>query len=321
MKCRKVPILLFCLVAVCQLLGGGCQKSRKEKIVVGYSQVTVKEPWRVIFNENLKKKAEQYADKVDVIFLDADDKTENQVEHVKIFISKRVDAILISPKEASGCSKVIQEATEAGIPVIVLDRDITFKGYAAYVGADNSLIGRSAGEHAVKVLGGAGKAKGKIYEICGSLASTPGQERRDGFHQIVEKEAGIEIIGGLDGDWKLDKAKAIAQDALQIHKDIDIIYAHNDPMAYGAYQAAKELGMEKKIMFFGIDGLPHEGCAWVKNGILAATFLYPTPGEKGLEIALDIINGKREVKPGEKIIIPSATITKDNVSEYLHSGN
>ncbi len=321
MRCRKITILLFCLIAICQLLSVACQKSRKEKLVVGFSQATVKEPWRVIFNENLKKKAEQYADKVDVIFLDADDKTENQVEHVKIFIAKRVDAILISPKEASGCSKVIQEATEAGIPVIVLDRDVTYKGYAAYIGADNSLIGRSAGEHAVKVLGGAGEAKGKIYEICGSLASTPGQERRNGFHEIVEKEAGIVIIGGLDGDWKLDKAKAIAQDALQIHKDIDIIYAHNDPMAYGAYQAAKELGLDKKIKFFGIDGLPHEGCMWVQNEILAATFLYPTPGEKGLEIALDIIERKREVKPGEKIIIPSATITKDNVSEYLHSGN
>jgi len=312
----KAVLWLVLMVPACLWLAG-CQRAKKDNVVIGFSQVTVKEPWRVVFNENLKKKAAQYAGKVEVIFLDADDKTENQVEHIKTFIAKRVDAILISPKEASGCSKVIQEATEAGIPVIVLDRDVTYKGYAAYIGADNLLIGRAAGDYAVKILGGAGKARGKIFEICGSLASTPGQERRGGFHQIVEQEAGVQILGGLDGDWKLDKAKAIAQDALQIHKDIDIIYAHNDPMAYGAYQAAKELGLEKKIKFFGIDGLPEEGCRWVKNDILTATFLYPTPGEKGLEIALEIVEGKRAVKPGEKIVIPSATITKENVAGYL----
>ncbi len=295
----------------------GCgNKSKKEKWIIGFSQVTVKEPWRVVFNENLKKKAEQYGDKLELIILDADDKTENQVEHLKTFISKRVDAILISPKEASGCSKVIQEATEVGIPVIILDRDVTFKGYAAYVGADNKLIGKSAGEYAVKILGGPGKAKGKIYEICGSLASTPGQERRDGFHEVVEKEEQVEIIGGLDGDWKLDKAKSIAQDALQIHKDIDIFYAHNDPMAYGAYQAAKELGLERKTKFFGIDGLPHEGSMWVKNDILEVTFLYPTPGEKGLEIAVKILSGNKTIQPGEKIIIPTSTINKENVNNF-----
>ena len=74
-------------------------------------------------------------------------------------------------------------------------------------------------------------------------------------------------------------------------------------MAYGAHQAAKELGPEKKIKFIGIDGVPHEGCIWVQNEILAATFLYPAPGEKGLESALDIIEDKSEEKPGEKIII------------------
>ncbi len=297
----------------------GCQKkSKSDKWIIGFSQVTVKEPWRVVFNENLKKEAEKLSSKVELIMLDADDKTENQVEHLKTFISKRVDAILISPKETSGCSKAIQEATESGIPVIVLDRNTTYKNYAAFIGADNKIIGRAAGEYAVKLLGGTGKAKGKIYEICGSLASTPAQERRDGFHEIVEKEAGIEIIGGLDGDWKLDKGKAIAQDALQIHKDIDIIYAHNDPMAYGAYQAAREYGIEKNIKFLGIDGLPNEGCIWVREGILTATFFYPTPGEKGLEIALQILEGKKEIQVGEQITLDTNTITSENINEFIN---
>ena len=317
---RKMMMLnLMIIIVISILINIGCQKSTESgRYVIGFSQVTVKEPWRVVFNEKLKAKAEEYKDKVDLIVLDADDKTENQVEHVKTFIAKRVDAILISPKEASGCSKVIKEATEAGIPVIVLDRDITYKGYAAFIGADNRVIGQAAGEYAVKLLGGPGNASGKIYEICGALASTPAQERRQGFHDIVEKESGIQILGGLDGDWKLDQGKATAQDALQVHKDIDVIYAHNDPMAYGAYQAARELGLEKQIKFLGIDGLPHEGCMWVKNEILTATFLYPTPGEKGLEIALEILEGERTITPGEKITLETATITSENVNEFIN---
>jgi ribose transport system substrate-binding protein len=315
MRITAKILTLFLFIFLLNL--NGCQKeSNKDKWVIGFSQVTVKEPWRVVFNENLKKKAEQFVDKIELIILDADDKTENQVEHIKTFISKRVDAILISPKDASGCSKAIKEAAENGIPVIVLDRDITYKGYAAYVGADNRLIGQEAGKYVVNNLMQK-KEHLKVYEICGSLASTPGQERRAGFHEIVEKQDNIEIIGGLDGDWKLDKAKAIAQDALQIHNDIDVIYAHNDPMAYGAYQAAKELGLENKIKFIGIDGLPHEGCLWVKNGILAASFLYPTPGEKGLEIAMEILSKDKEIQAGEKIMIPTITITEENVDSLL----
>lgn len=315
---KRFSYLLICIVIVGQLGLVSCQKAaHKDKYIIGFSQVTVKEPWRVVFNDRLVREAEKLADKVELIVLDADDKTENQVEHIKTYISKRVDAILISPKEASGCSKVIQEATESGIPVVVLDRDITYKQYSAFIGADNREIGRAAGTYAVKLLGGPGKAQGKIYEICGSLASTPGQERRDGFHEMVDREPGITQIGGLDGDWKLDQGKAITQDALQIHKDIDIIYAHNDPMAYGAYQAAREVGLEDAIKFLGIDGLPNEGCTWVKNGVLTATFLYPTPGEKGLKVALEILQGKREITPGEKITLPTARISRENVDQFL----
>jgi ribose transport system substrate-binding protein len=311
----KLMMVLICMVILVSGCGGTNQKG---KWVIGFSQVTVKEPWRVVFNEKLKMKASEYGDKIDLLILDADDKTEKQVEHIKTFIAKGVDAILISPKEASGCSKAIEEATKAGIPVIVLDRDVTYKGYAAYIGADNYFIGKAAGTYAVELLGGAGKAKGTIYEVCGSLASTPGQDRKNGFHDVVEKETGISLIGGLDGDWKLDKAKEIVQDALQVRQNIDIIYAHNDPMAYGAYQAAKEMGVEKNIQFLGIDGLPHEGSLWVKNGILTATFLYPTPGEKGLEIAMEILSGKKKVIPGERIILPTERITLENVDSFIN---
>ncbi|MBN2416088.1 substrate-binding domain-containing protein [bacterium] len=310
---RHGLFLIVGMVALC-----GCGGGRKDgAYTVGFSQVTVKEPWRVVFNENLQAKADTYGERLRLITLDANDKTENQVAHIETFIVKKVDGILISPKEASGCSEAIKEAMEAGIPVMVLDRNTTYRDYTAFVGADNGEIGKAAGMYVRDLLGGEGAAAGVVYEICGSLASTPAQERRGGFHAVLDREPGVTIIGGLDGDWKLDRGKAIAQDALQVHDDIDVIYAHNDPMAYGAYQAAKELGKESGIAFIGIDGLPGEGCQWVKNGILKATFLYPTPGEKALELMMDMLEGKRTIERGTSIQLPTATITAENADEHI----
>jgi len=213
----------------------------EKKYVIGFSQVTVSEPWRVWFNDLLRKEAAKHPE-VELIIQDADDRTDKQNAQMDAFIAQHVNAILISPKEAPGLTDAVRRATEAGIPVVVLDRDVNWDGYACFVGGDNMEIGRAAGREAVRLLGGPGKAKGVIYEICGGLASTPAQERRDGFHEIVDKEPGIKVLGGLDGDWKLNKAMEIMQDALQRYADIDLVYAHNDPMASGAYKAAKAAG-------------------------------------------------------------------------------
>ncbi|MBN2447599.1 MAG: substrate-binding domain-containing protein [Phycisphaerae bacterium] len=282
----------------------------KQHYEIGFSQCTVKEPWRVEFNRRLVEHAKEYPN-VTLHVLDANDKTEEQVAQVRTFIRRGVDAILISPKESAGLTGVVKEAVEAGIPVVVLDRDVNFDGYASFIGGDNLVIGKAAGQYVVELLGGEGKAKGVVYEIAGGLASTPAQERRDGFHQVVEKEPGIQIIGSLDCDWKKDKAYQVFQDAMKANDHIDVVYAHNDPMAHGAYQAAKAAGRQGEIKFVGIDSLPDEGIRWVKTGELTATVAYPTPGEKGLDVALDILAGREVPK---RITLPTRIYTKENVA-------
>ena len=285
-----------------------------KKYVVGFSQCTTTEPWRVLFDDLLKREADKHPD-VDLITQDAEDRTSTQEEQTRSFITQGVNAILISPKESAGLTGVVEDATAAGIPVVVLDRDVDTKEYAAFVGGDNMEIGREAGRYAVEVLGGAGKAKGVIYEIWGGMGSTPAQERHKGFAEVVQKERGIKLIGKQDGDWKQAKGFDIMQNALKSEKHIDVVYAHNDPMAYGAYLAAEEAGRAKDIKFIGIDAIPGEGCQWVKQGYLAATFVYPPPGVKGLQVALDILNGK---PPKEKrIMLPTKRITKETVDQYL----
>lgn len=286
-----------------------------EKLVIGFSQCTTTEPWRVLFNRLLVEEAER-SPEVSLVVLDAQDSTEKQVADMETFINRKVDAILISPKEAPGLTEVVERATAAGIPVVVLDRDVNTENYACFVGGDNMEIGREAGRFAIEALGGPGDAKGFIYEIWGGMASTPAQERHNGFHEIVDKEKGIRVEGNQDGDWKQEKGYNIMETALKIQKSIDLVYAHNDPMAFGAYLAAKDAGRDKGVKFVGIDAIPEEGCMWVKQGQLAATFVYPPPGVEGLHMALQILKGQEVPK---RKMLPTKRITAETVDDYLAS--
>lgn len=287
-----------------------------KKYVIGFSQATTTEPWRLLFNKVLRQEAAKYSH-IELRVADGLDDTAKQVQDVAAFIRQKVDGILISPKVASGLTPIVNEAYQAGIPVIVLDRDLTNDQYTQFIGGDNRLIGRAAGEYAVQLLGGTGKARGVIAEIWGGMASTPAQDRHAGFHEVIDKEPGISMaMKPADGDWKQDKGYEIMARALGGNARIDLVYAHNDPMAFGAYLAAKDEGREQDIFFLGIDGIPGEGVKWVAEGILTATFLYDTPGDEGVQQMLRVLAGAPMVK---RITLPTMTIDKHNAAGILQA--
>jgi ribose transport system substrate-binding protein len=282
---------------------------------VGFSQCTTLEPWRVQFNKDIQTEAKNHPE-VDLVITDGQDKTEKQVADCDNLIVQQVNVLLISPKESAGLTGVVEKAIDAKIPVIVLDRNVGTKRITQFIGGDNVAIGRAAGEHAVKLLGGPGKAKGNVVEIWGGMGTQPAHDRHDGFHALTDKEAGIKyLLNNQSGDWKQDQAYNIMTTALRNNEKIDLVYGHNDPMAYGAYLAAKDAGREKDIKFFvGIDGLPNEGVQWVNKGLLSATFLYATPGAEGLRQAVKLLNGEK-IPP--VITLPTMLITKENAPEIL----
>lgn len=281
---------------------------------IGFSQVTTVEPWRVQFNKDLRSEAEQHKN-VTLLWADANDRTEEQVSQVENFIQQGVDAILISPKEAAGLTGVVEKATDAGIPVFVLDRNVDTDKFVQWVGGDNVLIGEAAGKFILEALGGAGKAKGNIVEIYGGLGIQATFDRSDPVHAAVANEPDVKfLLDRQSGDWKQDQAYDIMATALRNYEDITLVYGHNDPMAYGAYLAAKDAGREKDIIFVGVDGLPGEGVTWVAKGELAATFLYPTPGAEGLRQALKYLAGEKVEK---KVVMGTEAITKENADEIL----
>jgi multiple sugar transport system substrate-binding protein len=290
------------------------ESGKKERYVIGFSQATTNEPWRLLFNKELRAEAAKYPE-IELIVRDAMDSISRQVADMEEFISDGVDAILISPKVTEELTPPVSKAFAAGIPVFVLDRDVANDRYTQYIGGDNHEIGQAAGRRAVELLGGAGKAKGNVVEIWGGMASTPANKRHDGFVEIITQEPGVNIVNSpQDGDWKQDLAYGIMAEALDAHARIDLVYAHNDPMAYGAYLAARDVNREADIAFLGIDGIPAEGVKWVREGILDATFLYKTPGEEGIRQAWRFLRGHPVKK---RLMLPTLTIDKTNASEII----
>ncbi len=295
---------------VCLAGPAGAEKN----FVIGFSQATTTEPWRLLFNKELRQEADRHPE-ITLIVRDGTDDAAKQAADVEEFIKMKADAILISPKVAAALTPAVNRAFDAGIPVFVLDRDLINDRYTQFIGGDNKLIGRTAGEYAVKYLGGPGKAAGNVVEIWGGSASTPAQDRHSGFHEIIDREPGIKMLTKPnDGDWKQDKGYEIMAEALDQNEKIDLVYAHNDPMAYGAYMAAKDSGREKNIAFLGIDGIPEEGIKWVHEGILTATFLYKTPGDEGIRQAFHLLKGGKIEK---RVTLPTMTVDKNNAEKIL----
>jgi ribose transport system substrate-binding protein len=306
--------LLILAVALPAHVAHAQRAGTPETFTIGMSQCNLGEPWRVQMNADIRKAAEKNAN-LRVIYKDAQNDTLKQRAHVEEFVSAGVDLIIISPKEAAPLTGPVAKAMEAGVPVIVLDRRVLGDKYTCFIGADNKLIGKEAGKWIVKKLGG----KGRVVELKGLMTSTPGQDRHSGFREAI-KNAGVKVIFEADMKWLEPDARKEMESALARFDDIDLVYAHNDPGAHGAWVAAKAAGREKSIMFVGIDALPHEGVMYVKQRILDATFQYPTGGAEAIDIALKILNGEEVPK---EITLGSRIFTTENVEaggESIGSG-
>jgi ribose transport system substrate-binding protein len=279
----------------------------EDPFVIGMSQCNLGEPWRVQMNEDIKQTAAKHPN-LKVIFKDAQNESLTQRAQVEELIGQGIDLLIISPKEAAPLTRPVAEAYDKGIPVIVLDRAVEGDKFTTFIGADNKRIGREAGLWAAKTLGG----KGKIVELKGLMTSTPGQDRHQGFLDGLElaKHPDLKVVFEADMAWLEPNARREMESALATQKEIDLVYAHNDPGAHGAYLAAKQAG--RSARFVGIDALPHEGVEYVKQGILDATFLYPTGGPEAITVALDLLGGKQAPK---KIVLGTRLYTKDNVAK------
>src|SRR5258707_337708 len=226
------------------LLAAGCSAPGKKQFVVAFSQANNAEPYRAAQNELMTKLLAQQPD-VKLVISDAQQDNSKQVAEVETFIRQKPDLLIVAPNERAALTAVMGQATQAKIPVICLERDILQPNYTAYVHSDNVAIGRLAGrfivDHLTKKYG---KPKGNIVAIRG-LLGVEGEINRDrGAREIFDRYPEIKIVAGPVADWIQAKAKDRMTEVLRAQPKIDVVYGHNDPMAVGAYLAARELSRE-----------------------------------------------------------------------------
>ena len=300
-------ILLFIVFMLVNICFCADKKGTPENPwIIGMSQCNLGEPWRVQMNADVKINADKI-NFIKVIYKDAQNDTLKQRAHIEEFISQGVDLLIVSPKEAAPLTPPISRAYKSDIPVIILDRRVVGEDYTCFIGADNKKIGESAGKWIAKKLNG----KGNVVELKGLMTSTPGQDRNSGFRKGIEG-TDIKVVFEADMKWLEPNARKEMESALARFDKIALVYGHNDPAAHGAYLAAKAAGREKNIIFVGIDGLPQEGQAYVKQGILQACFEYPNGGKEAIETAIKILNGEKVPK---EITLESRVFTPENIDK------
>ena len=291
--------LLLSILCLAGILMSCTQKHTRYRI--GVSQCSDDE-WRHKMNNEIVREALFY-DGVEVEIRTAKDNNRNQIADIKYFIDKKVDLLIVAPNEAAAMEKAYRQ----GIPVVVIDRKILSDKYTAFVGADNYEIGKDVGQYILNRLHG----KGKVLEITGLEGSTPAMERHKGLTDVLKEEPGIEITASVDGAWLQSVAGEKMDSVFQTNKNIDLVFAQNDRMAIGAYLSARQQQLEKEMLFVGIDALPGKeyGVEQIINGVLDATFIYPTGGDKVVQVAMDILE-KRPYERDTKL--STALVDKTN---------
>ena len=295
--------------------GGAGAGATGKTFVIGFSQCTFEDPWRVNMNAQMEAAAASHPE-VKLIIANGENQNSKQIADVENFIVKGVDAIIISPREAAPLTEVVAKAYARGIPVIVLDRRVLGDQFTTFIGASNLDIGRAAGQYLIDRITAEGgwkqNRKLQLVEIEGIQGATATQERHQGFHEVVDKIPWIEVIYDQPGDYKRSPAKTIMDNALQAHPQIDAVYAHNDEMAIGALLAAEAVGRDKGLVIIGIDG-QGEAVRLIRDGRIAATFVYQNGAKEAIETALAVVKGGQTPK---EIKLTTTRITKDENPEY-----
>jgi simple sugar transport system substrate-binding protein len=262
-----------------------------EELVVGYSQIGAESEWRTGNTASIKDEAERLG--VELIFSDGQQKQENQIKAIRTFIAQQVDVIGMSPIVETGWDSVFQEAKDAGIPIILVDRraNVSEDLYTTYLGSDFIEEGQNAAEVMVDLLEG----QGNIVELVGTVGSAPAIDRYKGFRQITEDYPEINIIASKSGDFTRAKGEEVMADFLQLYgDDIDALYAHNDDMAIGAIKAIEAHGLKpgQDIKIVSIDAIRDAFQAMIDGKLNATIECNPLLGPQFFDLALKVVNGE-----------------------------
>ena len=253
-----------------------------------YPQLGAESDWRTANTASFKETAEKLG--VKLIFSDAQQKQENQISALRSCIQQGVSVIALPPVVEDGWDAVLQEAKDAGIPVIIVDRSVKADKslYAAHIGSNMVSEGEKAGTEMNKLL----PEGGKIVELSGTTGSGAATGRAEGFRKTLAKN--IEIIDSQTGNFTRAEGKPVMEAFLKKYgSEIKGAFIHNDDMAIGAIEAMKAAGLKPgDIKVISVDGTRGGFQAMADGWVQVDVECNPLLGPQTMELALNILNGK-----------------------------
>lgn len=283
----------------------GCGESEKQaptseankKLVVGFSQVGSESSWRTSFSESVKAEATKRG--IDLKFSDAQQKQENQIKAIRSFIAQGVDAIIVAPVVETGWKPVLTEAKRAGIPVVIVDRNMALEDDSLYltrVASDFVEEGRKAARWLMETTEG----KCDIVELQGTVGATAAIDRMAGFNEVIGEHENARIIRTQTGEFTRSKGKEVMEAFLKAEqggKSICAVWAHNDEMAIGAVLAIKEAGLDPgdDILIVSVDAVPDIFKAMADGDTNATVELSPHMGGPAFDAIEAHLQGKTDI--------------------------
>jgi ABC-type sugar transport system substrate-binding protein len=300
---KGLLFLLVALMAVSLFANGqqdGSTVGGEKKWVVGFSQIGSESEWRTANTISVQNSFNDDPSFI-LIYSDAQQKQENQIKALRTFIARKVDAILFTALVETGYGPVLQEAKDAGIPVVMIDRDVQASDRhlrMSIMGSDFVAEGEKAGKWLADYLKAQGIDDGtkkiNIVELQGTTGSAPAIDRKTGFANVMKDHANWEITRSQTGNFTTSEGKAVMEAFLKADKGIQVLYAHNDGMALGAIQAIKEAGLKpgKDIIIVGVDAVKGAFEAMVAGEMNATIECSPLLGPQAVQAIRDLRDGK-----------------------------
>jgi galactofuranose transport system substrate-binding protein len=290
--------------------------AKKDSYKVGFAQTESNNPWRLAQTASMQDEAKKRG--WQLVYTDAAGSAAKQVADVRSMIAQKVDVILLAPREEKPLIPAVMEAKKAGIPMILVDRNVdqslaqAGKDYAAFIGSDFVKEGFMAAEVLTKAMGG----KASIIELQGTVGSSPANDRASGFADYIKAHPDMKIIASQSGDFARDKGRQVFETLYQANPGATALYSHNDEMTMGAIAAMEAAGKVpgKDLIIATIDGTKDATQAILDGKVLVCIECNPKFGPAAFDAIAKM--GAGETLP-TKLVNIDRVFTKENAAAYM----
>ena len=299
---KQIFICLSILTTLVACTGGQSYKIAVSQCASGQ--------WREKVNREMLAAQHLYDQNVSVSIYDAQDNPTRQIQQIDSLSQTDIDLLVVAPTESAPMAEAIARVKAKGIPVIFFDRTADTDDYAAFIGGNNTEAGNAVGRYAVSLTRDVSGHRPRVLEVTAAMTTSPAQERHRGFAQAMQGHGEFDYVS-VNSDWDAQNTYKAVRQQIASGLTPDIIFCHNDAMGMGAYKAVSEAKLQAKVKILGIDGMPDEGIAYVQQGKLAGTYVYPTHGDEIIRLALNILTHQ----PYERSnYMSSVMVTPDNAN-------